>query len=98
MKIKGMDFVLLVGLEESSSLYCVSTFAAKPFKVWEDQDGFDLFWRGRRVSRLYSLGKSLDSLDYWQELPLYDTIMSLLEGGNAERVKDMPVPEGELPS
>lgn len=95
MKIKGMDFVLLVGLEESSSLYCVSTFATKPFKVWEDQDGIDLFWRGRRVSRLYSLGKSLD---YWQELSLYDTIMMLLERGKAERVKYMPAPEGELPS
>lgn len=95
MKIKGMDFVLLVGLEESSSLYCVSTFAAKPFKVWEDQDGIDLFWRGRRVSRLYSLGKPLD---YWQELSLYDTIMMLLERGKAERVKYMPAPEGELPS
>lgn len=95
MKLKGMDFVLLVGLEESSSLYAVSTFAAKPFKVWEDQDGIDLFWRGRRVDRIYSLGKSYD---YWQELSLYDTITMLLERGKAERVKYMPVPEGGLPS
>lgn len=95
MKLEGIDFVLLVGLEESSSLYCVSTFAAKPFKVWEDQDGIDLFWRGRRVSRIYSIGKSHD---YWQELSLYDTITTFLESGKAERVKYMPAPEGELPS
>lgn len=93
-EIKGTSFVLLVGLEESSSLFRVSTFAVKPFKVWEDQDGIDLFWRGRRVDRIYSIGKSCDC---WQELSLYDTIMSLLESGKAERVKYMPAPEGELP-
>lgn len=95
MKLKGINFVMLVGLEESSSLYCVSTFAVSPFKVWEDQDGIDLFWKGRRVDRIYSLGKSCD---YWQELSLYDTIMTLLERGKAERVKYMPAPEGELPA
>ena len=94
MKLKGINFVMLVGLEESSSLYCVSTFAVKPFKVYEDQDGIDLFWKGRRVDRIYSLGKSCE---YWQELSLYDTIMTLLESGKAERVKYMPAPEGELP-
>lgn len=92
---KGMSFVLIIGLEESSSLFRVSTFMVKPFKVWEDQDGIDLFWRGRRVNRIYSLGKSADC---WQELPLYDTIMTLLESGKAERVKFMPETEGELPS
>lgn len=94
MKLKGINFVLLVGIEESSSLYCVSTFAVKPFKVWEDQDGIDLFWRGRRVSRLYSLEKSCE---YWRELPLYDAITTFLGSGKAERVKYMPAPEGELP-
>lgn len=95
MKPEGMRCVLLVGLEESNSLYCVSTFAVKPFKVWEDQDGIDLFWRGRRVDRIYLLGESCDC---WQNLPLYDTMMTLLEHGKAERVKYMPAPEGELPS
>lgn len=91
---KGMSSVLLVGLEESSSLFRVSTFAVKPFKVWKDQDGIDLFWRGRRVDRIYSIGGSADC---WQEFSLYDAIMTLLESGKAECVKDMPAPEGELP-
>lgn len=94
-KFKGMSVVLLVGLEESNSLYRVSTFEGKPFKVWKGQDGFaDLFWRGRRVSRVYSLGESCDC---WQELSLYDTMMTLMKRGKAERMKYMPAPEGELP-
>lgn len=94
MKFKEMSTVLLVSLEESSSLFRVSTFMVKPFKVWEDQDGIDLFWRGRRVDRIYSLGESSDC---WQEFSLYDAITTLLESGKAERVKYMPAPEGELP-
>ena len=97
MNIKGMSMsgVLLVELEESGSLYRVSTFEGKPFKVWKDRDGIDLFWRGWRVSRIYSLGKSCDC---WRKLPLYDTMMTLLKRRKAEKVPAMPLKEGPLPS
>lgn len=95
MKLVGMSVVLLVELEESSSLYRVSTFEGKPFKVWKDRDGVDLFWRGWRVSRVYSLGESCDC---WRELPLYDTMMTLLKRRKAEEVPAMPLKEGPLPS
>lgn len=90
-----MGVVLLVRLEESDSLYRVSTFEGKPFKVWKDRDGTDLFWRGRRVSRIYSLGESCDC---WRKLPLYDTMTTLLKRGRAEEVSAMPPKEGTLPS
>ena len=95
MKRREMSVVLLVGLKESSSLYRVSTtYEGKPFKVWKGRDELELFWRGRRVSRVYSLGESGDC---WQKIPLYNTIMTLLERGKAKRVKYMPETEGELP-
>lgn len=94
MKLGGMSCVLIVGLEEYSSLYRVSTFEGKPFKVWRGQDDLELFWRGRRVSRVFSLGESCDC---WRDIPLYDAIMALLKRGKAECVKYMPAPEGELP-
>lgn len=95
MKLMGMSVVLLVELEESSSLYRVSTFEGTPFKVWKDRDGIDLFWRGWRVSRIYSLGESCDC---WRKLPLYDTMMTLLKRRKAEEVPAMPLKEGPLPS
>lgn len=95
MKLYGMSAVLLVELEETSSLYRVSAFEGAPFKVWKDRDGADLFWKGRRVSRIYSLGESCDC---WRKLPLYDTMMTLLKRGKAERVPAMPLKEGPLPS
>lgn len=103
MKLSGMSVVLLVGLEGSSSLYRVSTFEGTPFKVWKDRDGVDFFWRGWRVSRVYSLG---ESCDYWRELPLYDAMMTLLKRGKAEEVPAMPpkedlampLKEGRLPT
>ena len=87
--------MLLVGLEESDSLYYVFTFEGTPFKVWKDRDGVDLFWRGWRVSRIYSLGESCDC---WRRLPLYDTMTALLKRGKAEEVPAMPLKEGPLPS
>lgn len=94
-KSKGMSIVLLIELEESSSLYRVSTFEGVPFKVWKDRDGIDLFWKGWRVSRVYSLGESCDC---WRKLPLYETMMTLLKRGKAEEVSAMPLKEGPLPS
>ena len=94
MKIEGMSCVLLVGLKESNSLYRVSTFDGKPFKVWRGRDDLELFWRGWRVSRVYSLGESCDC---WRKVPLYDAIMTLMKRGKATCVKYMPETEGELP-
>lgn len=93
-KSKGMSIVLLIELEGSDSLYRVSTFEGVPFKVWKDHDGIDLFWKGWRVSRVYSLGESCDC---WRKLPLYETMMTLLKRGKAEEVPAMPLKEGPLP-
>ena len=91
----GMSVVLLVKLENYAALYRVSTFEGVPFQVWEDRDGIDLFWKGRLVTEVYSMGRSPDC---WWSVPITSACRSLKKRGKASVVKYMPAPEGELPS
>lgn len=90
-----MSTVLLVQPEGYARLYRVSTFEGAPFEVWKDRDGVDLFWKGRRVWKVYSMGRSCDC---WWSVPMTSAIRSLLKRGKARRVRHMPGPEGELPA
>ena len=90
-----MSVVLLVQPEGYAMLYRVSTFEGTPFQVWKDRDGVDLFWKGRRVWKVYSMGRSPDC---WWSVPITSAIRSLLKRGKAKRVPAMPAPEGKLPS
>lgn len=90
-----MSVVLLVRLENSAALYRVSTFGAVPFQVWKDRDGIGLFWKGRRVEEVYSMGRSPDC---WRSVPMTGACRSLQRLGKASVVKRRPAPEGELPS
>jgi hypothetical protein len=94
--IVGMSTTLLVRLEDCAVdvLFWVSTSECAPFKVWKDRDGVDLFWMGRRVEEVYSLGEEGDR---WWSVPIPAAVRSLLKRGKAKRVKAMPAPEGELP-
>jgi hypothetical protein len=92
----GMSVVLLIKLEDYDKLYRVSTFEGVPFQIWADQDGgIDLFWKGRRVETVYSMGRSPDC---WWSVPMPSAYSSLRRRGKASVVKWMPAPEGELPS
>lgn len=91
----GMSVVLLVKLEDYAMLYRVSTFEGVPFQVWKDRDGIDLFWKGRRVEKVYSMGRSPDC---WWSVPMTSACRSLERRGKASVVERMPAPEGELPS
>lgn len=91
----GMSAVLLVELADYARLYCVSTFDGAPFQVWKTRDGIDLFWKGRRVEKVYSMGRSPDC---WWSVPMTSACRSLQKRGKASVVKRMPAPEGELPS
>lgn len=92
----GMSEVLLVKPEDLASLFKVSTSGDTPsFEVWEDRDGVDLFWTGRRVEEVYSEHASGRR---WWSVPIPNAARSLLKRGKAKRVKFMPAPKGELPS
>lgn len=93
--MNGMSVVLLVQLEGSTTLYRVSTYEGTPFQVWMDRDGVDLFWKGREVDKVYSMGKSCDC---WWSVPVTSAIRSLLRRGKATRVPARPLREGRLPS
>ena len=90
-----MSEVLLVKLEGLASLFSVPTSWGTPFEVWEDRDGVDLFWRGRRVEEVYS---GHESKERWWSVPVPNAARSLLRRKKAKRVAFMPAPEGRLPS
>ena len=91
----GMSVVLLVKPEGRAVLFRVSTFEEEaPFEVWKDQDGVDLFWKGRRVEEVYSMSGSGER---WWSVPITSAVRSLLKRGKAKCVESMPHPEGELP-
>ena len=95
-KTTGMSEVLLVKLESLDSLFRASTSGDTPsFEVWEDRDGVDLFWTGRRVEKVYSEHASGRR---WWSVPVPNAARSLLRRKKAKRVKFMPAPEGGLPS
>lgn len=89
-----MSTKLLVKLEGYDMLFWVFSFESAPFKAWKDRDGVDLFWRGRRVEKVYSQGEA--GIRWWS-VPIPSAVRSLLKCGKAKRVRTMPVPEGELP-
>lgn len=91
----GVGDVLLVKLDNYAMLYRVSTFEGVPFQVWEDRDGIGLFWKGRCVEEVYSMGRSSDC---WWRVPITSACRSLKKRGKASVVKCMPAPEGELPT
>lgn len=90
-----MSVVLLVKLETYARLYRVSTFEGAPFRIWKGRDGVDLFWKGRLVEKVYSMGRSPDC---WWSVPITSACSSLQRLGKASVVKRRPAPEGELPS
>lgn len=92
----GMSEDLLVKPEGLASLFKVSTSGDMPsFEVWEDRDGVDLFWTGRRVEKVYSEHASGRR---WWSVPIPNAARSLLRRKKAKRVKFMPAPGGGLPS
>lgn len=93
-KTVGMSEVLLVKLEGLASLFSVPTSWGAPFEVWKDRDGVDLFWRGRRVEKVYSEHASKER---WWSVPIPNAARSLLRREKAKRMEFMPAPEGELP-
>lgn len=95
MKHKGMSVVLLVKVEGSDSLYRVSTYERMPFAVWDDENGIDLYWRGRRVEKVYSMGESCEC---WWSVPIESACRSLKRRGKAGTLLYRPLSEGKLPS
>lgn len=93
--MNGMSVVLLVQLEGSATLYRVSTYEGVPFAVWDDGDGIDLFWKGRRVEKVYSMGRSAEC---WWSVPIVNACRSLRKRGKATRVPARPLREGRLPT
>ena len=93
--MNGMSVILLVQLEGSATLYRVSTYEGMPFAVWDDGDGIDLFWKGRRVEKVYSMGQSAEC---WWSVPIVNACRSLRRRGKAGRLLYRPLPEGKLPA
>lgn len=99
--LRGMSVVLLVKLEEGTALYRVNTFrkASDPdtppaFKAWKDHLGVDLYWKGHRVSRVYSSGAPYEM--WWREVPTVAAIDALIKRGDALLITREPEKE-ELP-
>lgn len=94
-----MSTVLLVELEYRAMLYRVVRGAGESeFCTWRDGNETLLFWKGRQVHRLFSMG---DSPDCWWSVPLAGTlgaIARLRKEGCCPSVRKRPSPEGELPS
>lgn len=90
----GMGSLLLVKLEDYDCLFRVDTFLLCPFKVWYDENGVDLYWKGRRVGKVYSMSASGER---WWSVPVPAAVRSLLKRGSAVKVKGMPEVEGDLP-
>lgn len=98
--LRGLSVVLLVKLEEGTALYRVNTFrkASDPatppaFKAWKDYLGADLYWKGHRVSRVYSCEASTE---VWREVPIIAAIDALIKRGDALLITRRPEKE-ELP-
>lgn len=91
---KGMGSLLLVKLENYAFLFRVDTFRLCPFKVWSDENGVDLYWKGHRVEKVYSMSESGER---WWSVPVPAAVKSLLKRGSAVKVKGVPEIEGELP-
>jgi hypothetical protein len=90
----GMGNVLLVKLENYACLFRVDTFRLCPFKAWSDENGVDLYWKGRRVEKVYSMSASGER---WWSVPVPAAVKSLLKRGSAVKVKEEPEVEGDLP-
>ena len=96
--LRGLSVVLLVKLEEGASLYRVSTFrkasdhdTPPAFKVWKDHLGVDLYWKGHRVSKVYSSGAPYEM--WWREVPIIVAINALIERGDALLIARQPEKE-----
>ena len=91
----GMGNVLLVKLENYAFLFRVDTFQMCPFKAWSDENGVDLYWKGRRVEKVYSMSESGER---WWLVPVPAAIKALLKRGSAVKVRAEPDIEGCLPT
>ena len=89
-----MGNVLLVKLMDYACLFRVCKLYERPFKAWVDKYGVDLYWKGRRVEKVYA--KSATG-DCWWSVPITSAIRSLTKNGFAVNVDRQPDPEGDLP-
>ena len=97
-----MSVVLLVGLVGNAALYRVDTQEKDAdgnpvvrFKAWVDFYGTDLYWMGRPVDRVYTMGASAE---VWYRVAVPDAARSLLNRGACVAVSSEPSPEGRLPA
>jgi len=97
-----MSVILLVGLAGRAALYRANTQEKDAdgnpvvrFKAWVDSYGVDLYWMGRVVDRVYTMG---ESADVWYRVPVPDAARSLLNRGACIAVSSEPSPEGRLPA
>lgn len=97
-----MSGTLLVRLEGSDRLYRTDTqerdaggHPVVRFKAWIDSDGVDLYWMGRRVDQVYTMGKSTE---VWYRVSVPNAAESLLKRGACVQVSSEPSPEGRLPA
>ena len=98
-----MSVVLLVRLSGMASLYRVDTQEKDGegnlvvrFAAWRDQDGVDLYWTGRRVDKVYTMGGRSDAC-VWYEVPIPEAVDSLLRRDLCVKALSEPSPEGRLP-
>ena len=97
-----MSVILLVKLEGSDRLYWANTrekdaggnFVVR-FKAWVDSDAVDLYWMGRRVDKVYTMGPSTE---VWYRVSIPRAAESLLMRSACVEVSSEPSPEGRLPA
>lgn len=94
-----MSSVLLIELYDRAMLYrTVPALSKDKFSAWRDGGETKLYWRGRQVRRVFSMGCSSDC---WRSIPLEGpsgAIAGLRMDGWCRNVRKKPTPEGELPS
>lgn len=94
-----MSAVLLVELWDYAKLYrAVPAYRKAEFRTWRDGHETKLYWRGRQVRRIFSMGRSPDC---WRLVPLdgpLGAIALLRRERECRSVRRRPSPEGELPS
>ena len=97
----SMSVILLVKVVGIACLYRADTQETDAegnsvvrFKAWTDRDGIDLYWMGRLVEQVYTMG---ESTEVWYRVSIPDAVESLLKRDLCERVSSQPSPEGRLP-
>lgn len=92
-----MSVVILVELHDGAMLYR-AVLTKSEFRTWRDGNETKLYWRGRQVRRIFSMGRSTDC---WLSVPLegrLGAIALLRKRMCCRSVRRRPTPEGELPS